>query len=170
MAKTRPIPDGKEGIIPHLVVENAAKAIEFYKMAFGAEELSRVPSPDGRVLHAALRVGSSTVFLADDFPEWCGGKSRHPLALGGTPITLHQYVTDVDASIRRAHAAGAAVKAPAEDMFWGDRYGVVEDPFGHSWSLATHVKDLTPEEMARGAQQAFAQAAASGKGPGPAKK
>jgi uncharacterized glyoxalase superfamily protein PhnB len=169
MAKTRAIPEGQEGLIPHLVVKDAAKAIEFYKSAFGAEELSRLPSPDGRIMHAALRIASSHVFLADDFPEYCGGKSRNPAALGGTPITLHTYVNDVDAAIKRAQSAGATVKSPATDMFWGDRYGVVEDPFGHQWSLASHIKDVSPEEMSRGAQQMIAQAA-SGSNPGSGKK
>jgi PhnB protein len=155
MAKTRAIPEDKEGIIPHLVVRDAATAIEFYKKAFGAEEVMRLPAPDGRVLHAALAIGGTHVFLADDFPEWCGGKSRHPTALGGTPVTLHQYVNDVDAAIRRAQSAGATVKMPADDMFWGDRYGVIEDPFGHQWSLATHTRDVTPEEMSRAAKQMF---------------
>ena len=153
MAKTRPIPEGQEGLIPHLVVKDAAKAIQFYKSAFGAEELSRVPSPDGRIVHAALRIASTHVYLADDFPEFCGGKPRNPSALGGTPVTFHHYVNDTDAAIKRAQSAGATVKAPAQDMFWGDRYGVVEDPFGHQWAFATHIKDVTPDEIARGARE-----------------
>ena len=153
MAKARPIPEGQEGLIPHLVVNNAAKAIAFYKSAFGAEELSRVPSPDGRIAHASLRIASTHVYLSDDFPEFCGGKPRHPGALGGTPVTLHCYVNDVDAAIQRAQTAGATIKAPASDMFWGDRYGVVEDPFGHQWSIATHIKEVTPDDIARGARE-----------------
>jgi uncharacterized glyoxalase superfamily protein PhnB len=163
MAKPRPVPEGFEGLVPHLVVQNASKAIEFYKSAFGAEELKRVPAPDGRILHAELRLANTHVFLADDFPEMCGGQSRHPLALKGTPLTLHHYVNDVDAAIGRAQSAGATVKMPAQDMFWGDRYGVIEDPFGHQWSFATRLTDLTPDEMARAAKQAFAQAPSPGK-------
>jgi PhnB protein len=120
----------------------------------------RLPSPDGRIMHAALRIGSSHLFLADDFPEMCGGQSRHPRALKGTPTTIHRYVNDVDAT----------VKMPAQDMFWGDRYGVVEDPFGHQWSFATHIKDLTPEEIGRAAAQAFAQSPPPGKSPSPRTK
>jgi PhnB protein len=155
MPKAKPIPDGCEGIIPHLVVQGGAKALEFYKKAFGAEEVFRIPSPDGRILHAEIRVGDSLLFLADDFPETCGGPSRHPRALRGTPVSIHRYVPDVDGIVRRAGEAGATVKFPPEDMFWGDRYGVVEDPFGHQWSFATHQKDMTPEEMGKAAARAF---------------
>ena len=153
------IPAGQEGLIPHLVCDPCADAIEFYKKAFGAEEIARMPAPDGqRVMHAAIRIGGRPVFLVDDFPEYCGGKSMSPAALGGTPVTIHRYVEDCDAAIARAEKAGATVKMPAEDMFWGDRYGVVVDPFGHNWSFATHIADLTPEQMAKGAAAAFAQA------------
>jgi uncharacterized glyoxalase superfamily protein PhnB len=135
-----------------------ADAIEFYKKAFGAEEISRFPGPDGkRIMHAEITIGGQPLFLVDDFPEFCGGKSETPIALGGTPVTIHRYVEDCDAAIKRAEKAGATVKMPAADMFWGDRYGVVTDPFGHSWSLATHQRDLTPEEMQEGMQAAFNQ-------------
>jgi PhnB protein len=155
---TSPIPAGSEGLIPHLVCDPCADAIEFYKKAFGAEEVCRMPAPDGgRIMHAEIRIGGRPLFLADDFPEYCDGKSSSPKALGGTPVTIHQYVEDCDAAIRRAADAGATVVMPAEDMFWGDRYGVVLDPFGHKWSLATHVSDLTPEEMAEAARAAFAR-------------
>jgi uncharacterized glyoxalase superfamily protein PhnB len=143
-----PIPAGQEGLIPHLVCEHCAEAIEFYKKAFGAEEVSRSPGPDGRLMHAAIRIGKNVVFLNDDFPEFCGGKSHTPKALTGTPVTIHQYVKDVDAAMKRAQDAGATIKMPAQDMFWGDRYGVVIDPSGHQWSLATHIKDATPEDVA----------------------
>ena len=104
--------------------------------------------PDGRrIMHAAIRIGKSFVFLVDDFPEFAGGKSSSPTALTGTPVTLHLYVTDCDAAIKRAGDAGAVVSMPPSDMFWGDRYGQVTDPFGHKWSFATHIKDVTPEEM-----------------------
>jgi uncharacterized glyoxalase superfamily protein PhnB len=155
----QPIPAGKENLIPHLVCDPCAEAIEFYKKAFGAEELMRMPGPDGhRVMHAAIRIGNSHVFLADDFPEYCGGKASSPKALQGTPVTIHQYVRDCDAAVKRAVAAGATVVMPVEDMFWGDRYGIVTDPFGHSWSFATHIKDLTPAEMQAGMEQACAPA------------
>lgn len=156
---TSPIPAGHEGLIPHLVCSPCADAIEFYKQAFGAEEMGRMPAPDGnRIIHAAIQIDGRPVFLVDDFPEFCGGKSSSPLALGGTPVTIHRYVQDVDAAVKRAVAAGATETMPVADMFWGDRYGVVTDPFGHNWSLATHVKDLTPQEMAQGMQEAFSQA------------
>jgi uncharacterized glyoxalase superfamily protein PhnB len=155
----QPIPAGKENLIPHLVCDPCSEAIEFYKKAFGAEELMRMPAPDGRrIMHAAIRIGNSHVFLADDFPEYCGGKASSPKALRGTPVTIHQYVRDCDAAVKRAVDAGATVVMPVEDMFWGDRYGIVTDPFGHSWSFATHVKDLTPAEIQAGMEQACAPA------------
>jgi uncharacterized glyoxalase superfamily protein PhnB len=155
---TTPIPVGRGVLIPHLVCAPCADAIEFYKKAFGAEEISRFPGPDGkRIMHAEITIGGQPLFLVDDFPEFRGGKSETPIALGGTPVTIHRYVEDCDAAIKRAEKAGATVKMPAADMFWGDRYGVVTDPFGHSWSLATHQRDLTPEEMQEGMQAAFNQ-------------
>lgn len=155
-----PIPAGHEHLIPHLACDNCSAAIEFYKKAFGAEEVQRMPAPDGqRIMHAALKIGNSMVFLADDFPEHCGGVSRTPKALKGTPITIHRYVENVDAAIERAVTAGATVMMPATDMFWGDRYGMIVDPIGHQWSLATHVKDLTVDQMKTGMKEAFAQAA-----------
>jgi PhnB protein len=148
MAKTvQPIPPGQENLIPHLVCNSCSEAIEFYKKAFGAEEVGRMPAPDGRIMHAAIRIGKSFVFLVDDFPEYSGGKSETPTALKGTPVTIHHYVENCDAAIKRAQDAGATVSMPAADMFWGDRYGQVTDPYGHRWSFATHIKDLTPEEM-----------------------
>ncbi len=145
---TQPIPAGHENLIPHLVCDPCSEAIEFYKKAFGAEEIHRMPSPDGRkIMHAAIRIGKSVVFLVDDFPEFCAGKSSSPKALKGTPVSLHHYVQNCDAAIKRAQDAGATVDMPAQDMFWGDRYGVVTDPFGHKWAFATHIKDLTPQEM-----------------------
>lgn len=126
------------GIVPHLVVNGAAEAIEFYKKALGAEEIMRMPEEGGkRLMHAEIRIGPSTVYLADDFPEYCGGKSRSAMSLGGTPVTLHQYVRDCDAAIKRAADAGATVTMPAQDMFWGDRYGQVKDPYGLQWAFAT---------------------------------
>jgi PhnB protein len=155
---TQPIPKGHENLIPHLVCDPCSEAIEFYKKAFGAEEVTRMPAPDGRrIMHAALRIGNSLVFLVDDFPEFCGGKASSPKALKGTPVTIHHYVENCDAAIKRAQDAGATVSMPAQDMFWGDRYGQVTDPYGHKWSLATHIKDLTPDEMRAGMKSAFAQ-------------
>jgi PhnB protein len=154
----QPIPPGHENLIPHLVCDPCADAIEFYKKAFGAEEVSRVPEPTGkRIMHAAIKIGKSFVFLVDDFPEYCQGKSESPKALKGSPVTLHQFVTDCDAAVKRAQDAGATVAMPPMDMFWGDRYGVVVDPFGHKWSFATHIKDLTPAEVEAGMKEAFAQ-------------
>ena len=154
---TQPIPSGHEHLIPHLVCERCCEAIEFYKKAFGAEEVHRMPAPDGRIMHAAIRIRNSFVFLVDDFPEYCEGKSESPLALKGTPVTIHQYVGNCDAAIKRAQDAGATVLMPAADMFWGDRYGVVVDPYGHKWAFATHVKDLTPDQMQAAMQETFAQ-------------
>ncbi len=133
---------------PHLVVDDAAAAIDFYVRAFDAAELGRVPGPDGRLIHAALRINGFTVMLNDDFPETCGGKSMTPRSLGGTPVTIHLTVTDVDAKFQRALDAGATVVAPLQDQFWGDRYGVVADPFGHHWSLGQPVREVSMEELA----------------------
>jgi PhnB protein len=135
-------------LAPHLVVDNAAAAIDFYVKAFGATELGRVPGPDGRLIHAALTINGANVFLVDDFPEMCGGKSQTPKALGGTPVTIHLQVADVDAAFARAIEAGATELAPVSDMFWGDRYGSLADPFGHQWSLGQTVREVSPDEMA----------------------
>ncbi|HEY0228184.1 MAG TPA: VOC family protein [Mycobacterium sp.] len=144
-------------VIPHLVVGDAAAAIDFYVKAFGAEEVGRVPGPDGRLVNAAVRINGFTVMLNDDFPEMCGGNSMTPKSLGGTPVTIHLTVTDVDTKFQRAVDAGATVMAPLEDQFWGDRYGVVLDPFGHQWSLGQPVREVSPEEI-----QAAMSAQASG--------
>jgi PhnB protein len=132
---------------PHLVVDDAAAAIDFYVKAFGAVELGRVPGPDGRLIHGAVRINGFLVMLADDFPEMCGGKSMTPASLGGTPVTIHLTVTDVDAKFQQALDAGATVVAALEDQFWGDRYGVVADPFGHHWSLGQPVREVSFEEI-----------------------
>ncbi len=133
---------------PHLVVDDAAAAIDFYVRAFGATELGRVSHPDGRLVHAALSLNGSTVMLNDDFPDFNDGKSSTPTALGGTPVTIHLQVPDVEAAFARALDAGAVVVAPLEDQFWGDRYGVVRDPFGHQWSLGQPVREVSMEEIA----------------------
>lgn len=146
---SNPIPEGHEGLIPHLVCDPCSDAIEFYKKAFGAEELNRVEQPgSGKIMHAALRIDGRALYLCDDFPEFCDGMARSPKALGGSAVTVHRYVPDCDAAIKQAQQAGATVMMPPEDMFWGDRYGVVVDPFGHSWSLATHIREVSEEEMA----------------------
>ncbi|SIN97417.1 Uncharacterized conserved protein PhnB, glyoxalase superfamily [Singulisphaera sp. GP187] len=141
-----PIPAGHHAITPHLVVKGASEAIEFYKKAFGAEELGRMPfpGPDGQVKlgHAELKIGDSRLFLADEFPEH-GATGPN----GSSPVTIHLYVTDANAAFDRAVAAGATVRMPLADMFWGDRYGTLVDPFGHNWSIAEHLEDLTPEQM-----------------------
>ena len=145
-----PVPNGMHTVTPHLVCAGAADAIEFYKQAFGAEELCRMPMPDGRIMHAGIRIGDSTIMLVDEVPEWC---CKGPNTLGGTPVTIHLQVADADALFARAVAAGATVKMPVTDMFWGDRYGIVMDPCGHQWSIATHVRDVTPEEMMKASQE-----------------
>ncbi|CAM2959451.1 hypothetical protein BST27_10865 [Mycobacterium intermedium] len=134
---------------PHLVVDNAAAAIDFYVKAFGGEELGRVPRPDGKLIHAAVQINGFTVMLHDDFPEVTDGKSMTPKALGGTPVTIHLTVTDVDAKFQRALDAGATVVMPLDDQMWGDRYGVLEDPFGHHWSLGQPVREVSMEELQR---------------------
>ncbi|MBP0599178.1 VOC family protein [Herbaspirillum sp. LeCh32-8] len=146
-----PIPPGMHSITPHLVCAGAAEAIEFYKKAFGANEGGRLAGPDGRLMHAHLTIGDSSLMLVDEMPEW---KCLGPKALGGSPVTIHLYVKDADAVFAQAVAAGAEPTMPVADMFWGDRYGQVVDPFGHKWSIATHVRDLTPEQIAKGAQDA----------------
>ena len=148
--KAKPIPEGMRSVTPHLVCAGAAKAIEFYKSAFGATEQGRMPAPDGRIMHAALRIGDSTVMLADEMPEW---NSLGPKALKGSPVTIHLYVEDADAFVARAVNAGAKVTMPVEEQFWGDRYGKIEDPFGHHWSVGTHVRDVSPQEMQQAMQK-----------------
>jgi len=141
----KPIPEGMRMLTPHLICAGAAAAIDFYKRAFDASEQFRLPMPDGRLAHACLAIGDSTLMLVDEMPEH---GAFGPKALKGTAVCLHLYVPDTDAAIAKAVAAGATVTIPAADMFWGDRYGQVEDPFGHRWSLATHQRDLTPEQIA----------------------
>jgi uncharacterized glyoxalase superfamily protein PhnB len=147
---TQPIPQDMHTVTPHLVCRGAAAAIEFYKQAFGAVEAGRLPGPDGKLLHAMIRIGDSPVMLVDEFPDY---GSFGPQSLKGSPVTLHLYVDDVDAVYARALAAGAKTLMPVDDMFWGDRYGQVEDPFGHHWSIATHIRDLSPEEIQAAASE-----------------
>jgi PhnB protein len=144
-AAVKAIPDGVHAVTPHLVCAGASDAIAFYKKAFNAEELSRFESPDGKsLMHAAIRIGNSMVMLTDENPAW---KSFGPNALGGTPVTLQLYVPDCDAVFAQAVAAGGTARMPPADMFWGDRYGQVVDPYGHVWAIATHQRDLTPAQM-----------------------
>jgi PhnB protein len=141
---TNPIPQGMHSLSPHIVCAGAAKAMDFYKAAFNAVETTRMPGPDGRLMHGAMKIGDSTLMLVDEMLEY-GAKS--PKTLNGSPVTIHLYVEDADATVARAVSAGAKVTMPLADQFWGDRYGQVEDPFGHRWSIATHQRDVTPEEM-----------------------
>src|SRR6266404_9784820 len=143
------------GLIPHLVVKGGSAAIEYYKAGLGAEELHRMPTPDGRLMHATLKVEGSIFFLNDDFPEHCGGVAHTPN--GPSPVTLHLCVKNCDAAIARAAKAGAKIEMPAMDMFWGDRYGKIIDPFGHQWSIATKLRDVSPEEMAEHTKKMFSK-------------
>lgn len=154
-SKAQPIPEGFTTVTPHLVVQGAAKAIDFYKNAFGAEEIVRVPGPDdsGKLIHACVQIGDAMVMLADDFV----GCSMAPDGSGNTPVTVHLFVPDTDATIAKAVEHGAKVVMPAMDMFWGDRYGQIVDPFGHRWSVGTHQRDLTPEQITEGAKAMFAE-------------
>jgi PhnB protein len=150
----KPIPDGYHSVTPYLMVNGAIRALEFYAGAFGAREVLRLMQPDGRVGHAEIAIGDSRIMLADEFPEL---GARGPQSIGGTPVTIHLYVEDVDATVARALAAGATLTRPVADQFYGDRLGVITDPFGHIWSVATHREDVSEEEMirrqARAAQQ-----------------
>ena len=144
-------PDGMHSITPHLVCRGAADAINFYKKAFSATELVRLPGPDGKLMHGRVQIGDSSVMLVDENLDWgCLG----PQTLKGSPVTIHLFVENVDDAMAQAVTAGAKVKMPAADMFWGDRYGILEDPFGHTWSLATHQFDMSDDEL----QQAMTKA------------
>jgi len=148
--QVKPIPEGMHSVTPHLVCAGAAEAIEFYKKAFNAIEMGRMPGPQGKLIHAMIRIGDSALMLVDEFPDW---GSFGPKSLKGSSVTIHLQVEDVDALVKQAVAAGAKVTMPVDDMFWGDRYGKLEDPFGHSWSVATHMRDVSPEEMQQAAQK-----------------
>jgi PhnB protein len=143
-SEVKPVEEGMHTITAHLVCANCSEAIAFYKKAFGAEEISRTHMPDGKIGHAMLRIGDSPLFLADEFPDY---GSHSPLSLKGSPVTIHLSVPNVDQVWERAKAAGATVRMELADMFWGDRYGQLDDPFGHRWSLATHIRDVSPEEL-----------------------
>ena len=152
-------PKGYHSVTPGITVRDAAKAIDFYKEAFGAEELDRMEGPDGSIMHAEIRIGDSIIMLGEENPAW-GTKS--PQTLGGVHGSLHIYVDDADAAFAKAVAAGCEPRYPMEDAFWGDRYGKVADPFGHEWGLGTRVKDLTPEETRKAAEAWMQQAMAGG--------
>ena len=151
----RPVPEGLHTVTPHLVINGAAEAIEFYKRAFGAREVARSAGPDGKsIMHAEIRIGDSAIFLADVVPNT---GSQSPKTLGTTTVALNLYVEDADAVFNQAVKAGAEVKMPIMDAFWGDRYGQVADPYGHLWAIATHKEDLSREEMDRRGKEFFAQ-------------
>jgi len=150
---TKPIPDGYHTVTPYLAFEDAAEAIEYYKRAFGAKERMRMEAPNGQIGHAELEIGDSLVMLADAFPQ---STTRPPSELGGTSAGVFLYVEDVDAVVKQATDAGATITMEVADQFWGDRFGSIKDPFGHSWSVATHVEDVPPEEMAERAKEAMA--------------
>ena len=154
----KPIPEGYRSVTPYLVFEDAATAINFYKTAFGAEERMRMEAPGGKIGHAEIEIGDSLVMLSDAFPQ---SAARPPSELGGTTAGVFLYVEDVDDVTQRAVDAGATVTMEVADQFWGDRFGTVTDPFGHSWSIATHVEDVPPEEIAKRAKEAMAAMSSS---------
>lgn len=155
--KAKPIPEGYHTLTPYLTIRNAAAALDFYKRAFGAEEAFRIASPDGKVGHAEIRIGDSAIMLSDEFPEM-GASS--PESIGGSPVMLHLYVEDVDALVDRAVQAGGKLERPVADQFYGDRGGMITDPFGHKWWIATHVEDVPPDELERRSKAAFGGAPA----------
>jgi PhnB protein len=149
----KPIPEGYHTATPYLAVDDAAEALEYYKKAFGAKERGRMEAPEGKIGHAEIQIGDSLVMLSDPFPQ---ASTRTPKELGGTSASVFLYVEDVDKFVQRAVDAGATVTMEVEDQFWGDRFGTITDPFGHSWSVATHIEDVPPEEMAERAKAAMA--------------
>jgi PhnB protein len=147
------IPEGYRSVTPYLVIKGAAEAIEWYKRALGAEEVVRMAMPDGQVMHAEIKIGDSFIMLGEE----CGEMNKSPKSLGGTPVGIHLYVQDCDRAFQQAVAAGAESRMAPEDMFWGDRFGKIADPFGHEWSIATHKEDVAPEEMERRSAEAMKQ-------------
>jgi len=154
-SKVKGIPDGYHTITPYLTLKDAAKAIKFYKDAFGAQEIEMHHAPDGRIMNATLKIGNSFFMLCDEFPEYGGCGISPPHSLKGTTAMLHLYVEDVDAAFNKAVKAGSKVKMPVADMFWGDRYGQLEDPFGHLWSIATRISAPSKEKSQKGAEECF---------------
>lgn len=155
MSKPSAIPPGMHTVTPHIVCAGAVGAIDFYKQAFNARELMKLEGPDGKLMHGAIMIGDSVVMLADEYPEW---NSLGPNALKSTTVTLALYVEDADRQFEQAVAAGCSVYMPLEDMFWGDRYGIVKDPYGHLWSIATHVRDVSDAEIQAGASKGCPEA------------
>jgi PhnB protein len=151
---TKPIPEGYHTVSPYLAVDDAARAIEYYETAFGAKELVRMDAPGGKIGHAELEIGNSRIMLSDPFPQ---ASTKSPKELGGTSSSVFLYVEDVDAVVKQATNAGASITMEVADQFWGDRFGSVIDPFGHSWSIATHIEDLTPDEIAERGKAAMAE-------------
>ena len=149
----KPIPDGFHNVTPSIIVNNADEAIDFYKKAFDAKEIYRFPTPDGKILHAMIQIGDSFVMLSDEFSSM---GLRSPATIGGTPVSLHLYVEDADGIFKKAVSAGAIITMPLMDMFWGDRFGTVMDPYGHSWAIATHKIDMTPEGLRKAGEEYFA--------------
>jgi PhnB protein len=150
----KPIPDGTHSLTAHIVCANAFDAMDFYKKAFNAVEEMRMPGPDGKLMHGCVRIGDSQLMLTEENPAW---GALGPKALKGSSVTIHLTVANVDATVAQAVAAGAKVTMPVADMFWGDRYGVLEDPFGHKWSVATHIRDMSPEEIQAAMSEAMAK-------------
>ncbi len=156
MANVKPVPENLHTITPHLVIRGAAQAIDFYKRALGAQEIYRHAAPDGKIMHAQLRIGDSALFLSDEFPQ---GTSQSPQSLRGTSIVLNIYVSNVDDLWQRATTADATVRFPLQNQFWGDRYGQVQDPYGHVWALAQRIEEVQPDELERRAREMFAKMA-----------
>jgi len=152
MAKVKPIPEGHNSVSPYLIVDGAGRALEFYKKAFGATELMRHNGPEGKIGHAEVRIGDTVIMLADEHPDH---DAHGPRKFGGSPVSMHIYVEDVDAVWKQATAAGAKVKRPLDNQFYGDRLGTLEDPFGHTWHLSSHIEDLSMEELGRRAAAAM---------------
>jgi uncharacterized glyoxalase superfamily protein PhnB len=150
----KPIPDGFRTVTPYIIVDNSRQAIDFYKKAFGAEERGFMAGPDGKCMHAEFKIGDSIIMINDEFPQW---NVKGPKTLGGVSATLHLYVSDCDAAFAKATAAGCEPLMPPADMFWGDRFAKLRDPFGQEWSIATHKEDFTPDQMKQRAQQFFAK-------------
>jgi PhnB protein len=157
IGKVKAIPDGYHTITLSIIVQDAARAIDFYQKAFGAREIGRMTSPDGKkIVHAEIKIGDSPIMLSDEFLEW---GTRSPLTLGGTSTAFFLYVENVDAAFQQAVDAGAKVVMPPADMFWGDRFGKLTDPFGHEWGMATHREEVSPEEMKKRGDAFFKQTA-----------
>jgi PhnB protein len=154
----QPVPEGYHTITPYLAVENATEAIDFYQRAFGAQERVRMDGPQGSIMHAELQIGDSMIMLSDPFPQ---ASTKTPKELGGTTISIFAYVEDIDSVYKQAIDAGASSLMEPDDMFWGDRFGSVQDPFGHSWTIATHVEDVSPEEIEKRSEEFMSQMAGS---------